>query len=125
MAHYVVKAKVKGRTRSGKLVEDLYGPKRLLFKPNLSIRKVGTIGDFWERSKGKLWQEIRDIEKKIGEGLEKPHVRRLATHVYELLGQTISLNTLERSFGHSADTPPVERWIDQLLADEWASEDDY
>ena len=96
-----------------------------MFKPNTPFRKVGTIGDFWEQGKNKtkLWQDIRDIEKRIGEGLEKLHLKRLSEYVYEMLGQTVSIRKLERSFGYSAESPTVQGWIDRLLAEEWAEED--
>lgn len=51
LCHYVFKAKVRGRNRKGVWVEDLYAGKRLLFKPNMPFRKVGTIGDFWDGNK--------------------------------------------------------------------------
>jgi hypothetical protein len=77
LCHYVFKAKVRGRNKKGILVDDLYRGKRLLFRANMPFKKVGTIGDFWEggKSKKKRWDEIKAIEKKIGEGLEKPNVR--------------------------------------------------
>ena len=124
LCHYVVKAKVKGRNKKGVLVEDLYRTKRLLFKANMPFRKVGTIGDFWEqgKSKTKLWNDIKAIEKKIGDGLENPNVKRLAEYVHDYINGYIPLKKIERSFGHDADEPVVKDWIEQLLAGEWAEE---
>jgi hypothetical protein len=125
LCHYVFKAKIKGRNKKGVLVEDLYRDKRLLFKANLRFRKVGVIGDFWEqgKSKKKLWDEIKAIEKRIGEGLEKPNVKRLAEYVHDLIDGYVPLKDIERSFGFDADGPAVQEWIERLLATEWADED--
>jgi hypothetical protein len=125
LCHYVFKAKIKGRAKKGVLVNDPYRAKRLLFKVNMPFRKVGTIGDFWEqnKSKTKLWEDIKAIEKKIGEGLDKPNVKRLAAYVHDFLGGFIPLKDIERSFGLDADGPVVQDWIKRLLDGEWADED--
>jgi hypothetical protein len=124
LCHYVFKAKVKGRNKQGNVVNDLYRHKRLLFLPKMPFKKVGTIGDFWEqgKSKKKLWDEIKAIEKKIGEGLEKPNVKRLCQYVYDML-PGVTLKEIERSFGLDADGAAVQDWIESLLAGEWADED--
>jgi len=126
LCHYVFKAKVRGHSKKGVLVDDLYRGKRLLFKANMPFRKVGTIGDFWEqgKSKTKMWDDIKAIEKKIGEGLEKPNVKRLCRYVFDLLGGDVPLKDIERSYGLDADGPAVQNWIESLLAGEWAEEDD-
>lgn len=49
----------------------------------------------------------------------------LVKHVYEMFDGTIGIRRIERSFGHSADMPAVQDWIDRLLAEEWADEDGY
>jgi len=113
-ARYITKAKTRGIV-NGKEVADKYRDKRLLFQPKLALRKYGTIGTFWERSKATLWAEIRAVEKQIGEGLEKPNVRRLARHVYEMLGEAVPIERIERSFGYYSDTPGVQDWIDKLF----------
>jgi hypothetical protein len=125
LCHYVVKAKIKGRNKKGIMAEDLYRDKRLLFLAKLKFRKVGTIGDFWEggRSKKKMWKEIKAIEKQIGEGLEKPNVKRLCEYVYDFLGGCVPLKHIERSYGYDAEGPAVQDWIESLLAGEWAEED--
>ena len=125
LCHYVVKAKVKGYNKQSVFKTDLYGAKRLLFKANMPFRKVGTIGDFWEqgKSKTKMWEDIKAIEKKIGDGLEKPNVKRLAEYVHDYINGYIPLKKIERSFGHDADEPVVKEWIGRLLAGEWAEED--
>jgi len=121
LAYYVVKAKIAGRTKKGRMVKDLYRPKRLLFKPHLGFRKVGTIGEFWEqgKSKTKLWQEIVDTEKRIAEGLEDGDVRRLIDHVHCMLGESVPKKTIERGIGSSWSEPPVQDWIDRLIAVNW------
>ncbi|MBX9679115.1 MAG: hypothetical protein K2X38_10165 [Gemmataceae bacterium] len=125
LCYYVFKAKVKGYDKKGIFSTDLYRAKRLLFKPNMPFRKVGTIGDFWEQGKNKtrMWDEIKAIEKKIGDGLEKPNVKRLAKYVYDYLSGYVPLKKIERSFGYDADGPAVRDWIGSLLAGEWADED--
>jgi hypothetical protein len=97
-----------------------------LFVAKLKFKKVGTIGDFWEcgKSKTKMWEEIKAIEKQIGEGLEKPNVKRLCEYVYDFLGGCVSLKKIERSYGYDADGPAVQDWIESLLAGEWADEED-
>jgi len=120
LCHYVFKAKVKGRNKKGVMVNDLYRDKRLLFKANMPFKKVGTIGDFWEggKNKTKIWEEIRAIEKQIAEGLNKPNMPMLVNHVYELIGNTLTLKHIERSLGYYADEPSVQQWIDKLLVEE-------
>jgi hypothetical protein len=66
-----------------------------------------------------MWDDIKAIEKKISEGLERPNVRRLADYVYDLIGGFIPLMTIERSFGAEADNPVVQEWLERLLEDEW------
>ena len=124
LCHYVFKAKVKGRNKKGVMVNDLYRHKRLLFLPKMPFKKVGTIGDFWEggKSKKKLWDDIKAIEKRIAEGLEKPNVKRLCKYVYELLGETVPLKQIERSYGHDDNSRAVKNWIKSLLAGQWAEE---
>ena len=121
LAYYVVKAKIKGRTKKGKLVSDLYAPKRLLFKPNLRFKKAGTVGDFWEqgKSKTKLWQDIIDTEKRIAEGLENGDVRRLIDHVHGMLGESVPRKRIERGLANWSSEPPVQDWIDRLIAVNW------
>ena len=124
LCRYVFKAKVRCYNKKGVQVDDLYRDNRLLFKANMPFRKVGTIGDFWEqgKSKTKMWNEIKAIEKQTGEGLEKPHVKRLAEYVHDMIGGYIPLKEIERSFGLDAGDPVVQNWIDRLLATEWADE---
>lgn len=119
LCHYVFKAKVKGRNKQGVLVDDLYRSKRLLFKANMPFKKVGTVGDFWEQGKNKkkLWDEIKAIEKRIADGLDKPNMTMLVKHVYELIGDTLPLNEIKRSLGYWANEPAIQDWIDNLLAE--------
>jgi hypothetical protein len=112
-AHYITKAKLPGYIKKRK-VEDRYARKRLLFQPHLKLKKHGSIGDFWERPKKTLWTEIREREKRIADGLEKPNVKRLARYIFEeWLGPSpgLTLKQVERSFGYWADTEETQRWI--------------
>lgn len=124
LCRYIFKAKVQGYNKKGVLVKDLYRSKRLLFKAKMPFKKVGFIGDFWEQGKNKkkLWDDIKDIEKRIAEGLERPNVKRLCKYVYELLGETVPLKQIERSYGHDDNSRAVSNWIETLLAGQWAEE---
>lgn len=115
-SHYITKARIAG-TVNGIAVNDKYAKKRLLFRPHLGLQKSGKFGDFWVKTKEDLWAEIQAIEQKIKEGLEKPHVRRLADHVYDLLGATVSRNRVDRSIGFSANDLSVQRWIAGVESD--------
>ena len=114
LAHYITKAKIAGYVK-GQLVADYYQWKRLLFKPKLSIKKFGTIGSFWEKPKKKMWADIVAVEKRIGEGMKRREVRKLARHIYEMFGETIPLKKIERSISFSADAPSIQQWIEQLF----------
>jgi hypothetical protein len=94
LAHYVTKAKITGYIK-GQRVADYYARKRLLFVTGLPFHKVGVIGNFWVKSKTKMWQDVVDVEKRIGAGLDKPNVRRLAQHVHGMLGGYIPLKDIE------------------------------
>lgn len=117
LAHYITKAKV-GKTIDGKVVQDVYGKKRLLFKANLNMKKYGIIGQFWEPgvSKKKLWQQVIDRERRISEGLEDVRIQRLARHVHWMLDGYWSLKHIERSFGYWHDEPVVQEWANRLMA---------
>jgi hypothetical protein len=116
LVHYVVKAKVEGRTGKGLLVNDLYRDKRLLFKANLPFKKVGTVGDFWEAgmTKKALWRQIVDRERQIGEGLEDGRIRHLAHFVHAWFDGDVPLKRVERAFGYWHDEPVVREWADRL-----------
>lgn len=116
LCHYVVKAKVRGRNKQGIELNDLYGKKRLLFHPKMPFKKCGTIGDFWEsgKSKKKVWDEIKAIEKKIGEGLEDHRVQRIIKHVRELVGDDVPTRRIERSFGYFANEKNIKAWLDSI-----------
>ncbi len=117
LAHYVTKAKVAGYL-DGRPVADYYASKRRLFKPRLGLHKTGFIGGFWVNPKAAIWRTVVEREKQIAEGLERPHIRQLAEHVYEMLGGTVPLARIERSFGFRADSEPVRRWVARLVAGE-------
>lgn len=112
---YMTKAKIKGYV-NGKQVGDFYENKRLMFRPHLKLRKVGTVGNFWIKSKAKLWQDIRDLEQKITEGKDKPNIRRLAKYLHELVGGFIPLKYIERMYGEWADDANTQVLIEQMLA---------
>ncbi len=114
---YITKAKTIGYIK-GKKVRDKYRRKRLMFVPHLGLRKCGTIGDFWEKPKKEIWQDVIDTEKRIAEGLEKPNIRKLVKHVYEWLGGYVPIKRIERSFGYWADSPNIRGWADRLFGDE-------
>jgi hypothetical protein len=98
---------------------ELSGPpaEASLFKSNLSVKKYGVIGQFGERPKKKLWSEIREREQRIAEGLESPNVRESARHVYAMLGETVPLKRIERSFALRAQTTGGQEWIASLFGD--------
>jgi hypothetical protein len=117
LAHYITKAKVPGWV-GGKWVEDIYAPKRLLFKRGFHLVKSNTIGPFWQRRrKEDLWQEIRDKEKRISEGLNRPGIRAVVRYVFDLLDGTVCRRKIERSFSYHAQSAAVRHWIESLLAE--------
>jgi len=123
IAHYITKAKKSGY-HNRKKVDDYYAPKRLLFKAGLKIKKYGEMGDFWVKPKKHIWQTIIDVEKRIGDGLEQPNIKRLCKYVYHFLGGYVPLKEIERSYGYDADGKAVQDWIESLLTTEWADAKD-
>ncbi len=117
LAHYVTKAKKPGYV-NGRLVDDYYASKRILFKPKLGLHKHYAIGPFWVKPKAAIWKDIAAKEARIAEGLEQPGVRKLVDYMYELLDRTMPLKGIERAFGFHADSEPVKRWITQLIGDD-------
>ncbi len=113
LCHYVVKARVSGRNRQGVVVDDLYRRKRLLFHPKLPFKKVGTIGYFWEngKSKKKLWDEIKAIEKKIDEGWADHRVQKIVKYIHELVGEAVPFEKIRRSYSHAANEQQIEAWL--------------
>lgn len=122
IAHYITKAKKPGY-HDRKKVDDYYAPKRLLFKAGLKIKKYGEIGDFWVKPKKQIWLAIIDVEKRIGEGLEQPNIKRLCKYVFDFLGGGVPLKDIERAYGFHAESDGVQGWIQTLLTTEWADED--
>ena len=125
LAFYITKAKLSGVLK-GQYMEDYYARKRLLFRSNLGIKKFGTIGGFWEKSKKEIWQEIVADEKRIAEAMEQQDIRRFVKHIHELLGETVSKKEIERSIGLRSGDASMLAHIEQLaLTDEshdyWAS----
>lgn len=118
LLHYITKAKTAGETKSGKFVTDLYRRKRLLFKPGLGIRKHGTIGAFWVKSKEAIWSDVKAKEQRIAEGLAQANVKRLAEYAYEFVGGYVPLRQIERNFGYYSDSPGIQNWIEQVFGHE-------
>ena len=118
LLRYITKAKTAGKTRAGTHVADLYVKKRLLFKARLGIRKVGTIGKFWVKSRNAIWDDVKAREKRIAEGLEQPNVKRLAQYAYEFVGGYVPLRQIERSFGYYWDASSTQNWIKQVFGQE-------
>lgn len=118
LLRYITKAKTAGETKSGIYLSDLYRRKRLLFKSGLGIRKHGTIGRFWSKSKEAIWEDVKAREKRIAEGLEQPNVKRLAQHAYEFVDGYVPLRQIERNFGYYPDSPGIQNWIEQVFGHE-------
>ena len=74
---------------------------------------VSTIGDFWEsgKSKKKLWDEIKAIEKKIGEAWEDHRVRKIVKYIHELVGEAVPFEEIRRSYSHAANEQQIEAWL--------------
>ncbi len=128
LAFYITKAKLSGVVK-GRYVDDYYARKRLLFRANLGIKKVGTIGAFWEKPRKEIWQEIAAEEQQIAEAIERQDIRRYIKLVYDLLGETVSMKAIERSIGLHANDPGLLAHIEKLaLTDEpydyWACIDE-
>ena len=113
LPYYITKGKMRG-TVDGHVVPDGYADKRLLFKPNLGLRKYGTIGPFWVKPRKQLWEEIKALEKKIAEGLGQAGMPSLVRHFHEMFGETVPLRKIERSLGAHADSKSVQDWLDHL-----------
>lgn len=120
-SRYIVKAKMTGALDDAKM-EDKFSPKRLLFRPNLSLRKVGTIGKFWRKPKKTLWDEIRATEQRISDGSAKPNVERLVQHVHLMLNEDVSVTRIRRSFFYWADADVTRLWIKDLFGDNLLAE---
>lgn len=118
LLRYITKAKTAGKTKSGIYVADLYRRKRLLFKSGLGIRKVGTIGKFWFKSREAIWNDVKAKEKRIAEGLAQENIKRLAQFAYELVDGYVPLQQIERNFGYCWDSPSTQRWIEQIFGHE-------
>ncbi len=117
LAYYLTKAKLSGVVK-GQYVQDYYARKRLLFHANLGIKKVGTVGAFWEKPRKEIWQEIADTEKRIEGALKRPDVQRLVHHIYHFLGETVPIKQIERDVGSNPDAAAFRRWMEQLALDD-------
>ena len=118
LLRYITKAKTSGKTKAKVYVADLYRKKRLLFKSGIGIRKVGTIGKFWFKSRESIWKDVVAQEKRISEGLAKKNIKRLAQHAYEFVGGYVPLTQIERNFGYYWDSPSTQTWIEQVFGHE-------
>ena len=112
LAHYITKAEIAGtEKRTHRSVNDLWAKKRLLFKPKLKIRKHGTIGSFWVKPARKIWKDFQDVEKKISEGLKDHRVRKIIKHIHKMVGDSVPLRRIERSYGYFADEKQIREWL--------------
>lgn len=118
LLHYITKAKTPGKTKNGQFVNDLYRKKRLLFKSGLGIRKHGTIGLFWIKTKEIIWSDVKATEKRIAEGLDQRNVKRLAEHAYDFVNGAVELTQIERHFGYFSKSPGIQNWIVQVFGDD-------
>ena len=110
---YITKAKTKAYV-NGKFVLDIYADKRLLFHPNLGLRKVGTIGAFWEKPKAEMWKDIQCIEKQIGDALANPDLKKLARQLHDLVGQDVPLKKIERTLAEQSGDEDVQAMLERL-----------
>jgi len=116
LVHYLPKAKIAG-FRHGEPVEDYYADKRLLFLPNLGLKKFGTIGSFWERPKKVLWQKVIEEERRISEAMENSYNQKLVDMLYVWFDGTESRRSIERSIGWHADYEGIRQWVERIQAD--------
>lgn len=113
---YVTKAKTTGQIGE-RTISDTYGPKRLLFKAGLNLRKFGTIGPFWSRPKRLLWAEIKQREQRIADGLKTPGMGQLIDHVSDLLQASLTYPQLRRSLGYFATESAIIEWRKNVVGD--------
>lgn len=119
---YITKAKTRGMV-DGRLVEDKYKDKRLLFTAKLDLKKYGTIGRFWVKSKKACWEDIKKVEERISKGLEQPKIKLLARYAYDLVQGWFPLRNLERQYGYAADDADIQQWADEVVAMGYEPED--
>ena len=93
--YYITKAKIEGITKKGWHSKDLYARKRILFKPNLGIRKHGKIGEFWAKSIEEIWDEKKKKAKAISDKLENGDVKMVAAFFSDLTG--VHLRKVEKT----------------------------
>jgi hypothetical protein len=115
-SHYITKAVMPGKDQRDRIQKDLYGPKRLLFKTGTGLDKHGTIGKFWHRPKAMLWKEIKDIEARIAQGLQKPGVKRVADLISDWFqgDHNITSKEISRRIGYWADEAVIKDWAERL-----------
>jgi hypothetical protein len=115
---YILKSKAIGE-RNGRIVQDLYAEKRLLFRPNLGIDKVGYFGGFWVKPKQGMWKAIASNEKKIADGLKRKGVPKLLGYLLnDFFGGQIPEKELKRLLGTNAGQKWVKEWANKLPKDE-------
>ncbi len=115
---YILKARVEGWNKAGRWVKDKYADERILFRPNLNIKKVAKVGEFWaNKSKATIWSEIKDKQGRIGENLQRPEVARLVKFIHEdFFGRQIARKEIERSIGLHADVEGIRQWAGRVSA---------
>ncbi len=100
---YVVKARTQ-RHFNGRLVSsDRWASKRTFFQPGVKLSKWDTIGPFWEgTTKAKLWQEIKDREKRIADGMTVDGAEELVEYLDELTDGLWGKARIRRAVGFFA-----------------------
>lgn len=100
---YVTKAKT-SKYFNGRLVSsDRWGAKRTFFQPGTNLDKWGTVGKFWEgTTKAKLWQEIKDDEKRIAEGMTLDGADELVDYLDDLTDGLWGKAKIRRAVGSFA-----------------------
>lgn len=105
---YVVKAKT-AKYMDGVLVsKDRWASKRTFFKTGLRIVKCREIGKFWGKSKAQLWNEIKDKERRISDGLKIPGAEAHAAELYDLTQGFFSWNHVRRAVGYFSEECEAE-----------------
>jgi hypothetical protein len=107
---YILKAKVSGYLPNGKFTYDKWGSKRLLFKSGLGLKKLGTIGPFWDKPKCKMKAEFKAEQEQI----EAKGIGPLADHIWDFLGGAVSLQEIRRNLAYSWETEAIKTWAEKI-----------
>lgn len=114
---YILKAKVGGFNKQGRWVADKWADERIMFRSKLGIKKVGTVGKFFVKSKAAIWANIKEQERRIGDNLQRPEIAGLVDYLYnKFFGRQIARKDIERSVGLHADGEPIKQWAAKVEA---------